>query len=193
MAEGKRGTRPSDRMAAAAESAAAHALPSYRRFVIRALKGSTPYALYERLRSAFLPTIWIARVLRIARRVLLVIETSAFLILAAALLILVLPIFLLLALSFFNAALRERRRMNRRLAPRLIGGRVLVCFGSGAPVAALAAKYTVIVVTDQLPLRHPSTVACCTHSGLIFVREHYFFYLRRTLLPRASRVALIFS
>ncbi|MBQ8350911.1 MAG: hypothetical protein IJY20_02555 [Clostridia bacterium] len=192
MADEKKDTKSQDRLTAAAESAAAHALPSYRRFLLKTLKGSTPYAIYGRLRTAFLPTIWIARVLRIARRVFLIVETSALLVFAAALLIVVLPVFLLLTLAFFHAALRERRRVNHRLAPLVVGRHVLVLFGDGPIAASLAAHYTVVVVSDQLPTRHPSVVAFRTREGIVLVREHYFFYLRRTLLPKARRVALLF-
>lgn len=173
------------------QAAVLHELPSYRQFLIKTLKSSQPYGLYARIRAAFAPTIWLARIFRITRRVFLIIETSAVLLFVAALFLLLLPLALLLALALVQAALRERRRMNRRLAPLIVDRRVAVLF-AGERALALTAGYTVVCVTDALPSRHPALVACRAKDGAILVREHYFFYLRRTLLPQAKRVALIF-
>ena len=173
------------------KAAVLHELPSYRQFLIKTLKSSQPYGLYARIRAAFAPTIWLARIFRITRRVFLIIETSAVLLFVAALFLLLLPLALLLALALVQAALRERRRMNRRLAPLIVDRRVAVLF-AGERALALTAGYTVVCVTDALPSRHPALVACRAKDGAILVREHYFFYLRRTLLPQAKRVALIF-
>ena len=173
------------------QAAVLHELPSYRQFLIKTLKSSQPYGLYARIRAAFAPTIWLARIFRITRRVFLIIETSAVLLFVAALFLLLLPLALLLALALVQAALRERRRMNRRLAPLIVDRRVAVLF-AGERALALTAGYTVVCVTDALPSRHPALGACRAKDGAILVREHYFFYLRRTLLPQAKRVALIF-
>lgn len=173
------------------QAAVLHELPSYRQFLIKTLKSSQPYGLYARIRAAFAPTIWLARIFRITRRVFLIIETSAVLLFVAALFLLLLPLALLLALALVQAALRERRRMNRRLAPLIVDRRVAVLF-AGERALALTAGYTVVCVTDALPSCHPALVACRAKDGAILVREHYFFYLRRTLLPQAKRVALIF-
>lgn len=173
------------------QAAALHELPSYRQFLIKTLKSSQPYGLYARIRTAFAPTIWLARIFRIARRVFLIIETSAVLLFTAAILLLLLPLALVIALAIVQAALRERRRMNRRLAQLIVGRRVAILF-AGESALALTAGYTVLCVTDTLPSRHPAVSACRARNGAILVREHYFFYLRRTLLPKAKRVALIF-
>jgi hypothetical protein len=180
-----------ERVKQATASAAAHALPSYLRFLIRVWKGSTRYALYERLRTVFLPTIWIARVLRIARIVLIVIEASALALLSAALFLVVFPVFAMLSLGILHAALRERGRMNRRLAPFVVDRHVLILFGERSRVLQ-DASHTVLVVCDQLPTRQPAAVACRMADGVTLVREHYFFYLRRTLLRKAARVVLLF-
>ena len=193
MADQQNNLSPRERLAAAARNAAVHALPSYYRFALKALKGSPPYAVYERLRSVFSPAFWLARVLRIARRVFLIIEASAFLVFAAAFLLLTLPVLLLLALAFANAVIHERRRMNRRLAASVTGQRVMVFFGGAGHMAVGTAGYTVLLVTDALPLRHPAAVAYRRADGVIMVREHYFFYLRRTLLRTTARTALLFA
>ena len=179
-----------ERIKQAVNRAAAHALPSYPRFLMQAWKGSTPYALYERLRTLFLPTIWIARLLRIARIVLLTVEASALALLAAALLVVALPAFGIVSFGVLLATLRERRRMNRRLAPFVVGRHVLVLFGEAHMLQD--DSYTVLLVCDQLPTRHPAAVACHAPGRVILAREHYFFYLRRTLLQKAARVALLF-
>lgn len=191
MADEKKERTPHTRLVAGAESAAAHTLPSYRRFLIKTLKGSHPYAIYERVRAVFTPTLWVARALRIAHRAFLIVETSAFLLFAAAFLLVLLPVLLLLALAFYYATARERRCMNRRLLPLITGRRVLVFFGERAAVSLPSEGYTVLLVTDGLPMT-PTAVARQTEDGTILVREHYFFYLRRTLLSRAARVALVF-
>ena len=192
MAEGKITTDMKGLFAACADNAVAHALPSYRRYLIKTLKSSQPYALYARARTVFRPTLWIARALRILRRAFLIIETSALLLFAAACLLLILPPVLLVGLAVFHAALRERRRMNRRLASRISGCHVTIFFAGNASVSLLPWQGTVLCVTDVLPMRHPAAVACMTANGVLYVREHYFFYLRRTLLPFAKRVAVVF-
>ena len=192
MADDKNDTAIQNRLYAAAESASLHALPSYGRFLMRVLRASRSYALYARARSVFSPTLWVVRVLRWTHRLLLIVETSALLLLAAALFLMLLPVLAVLLLSFAYAAVRERRRMNRRLAACLVGQRVLVLFENAAPAASLAGRYTVLVVGDKLPLRHPAAVACAIGKNVLQVREHYYFYLRRTLLKRAARLILLF-
>lgn len=186
----------SDQARKAIEEETARALlygqPSYLRFLLRVIKDSRSYARYARLRAFFSPTLWVVRIFRWARILFRILELSAVLVVAAAIFLLLLPILLLGLIGFWIAVVRERRRMNRRILPLLVGRRVLVLFGDGAIPSSLASQYTVFLVGEMDPVRAPAAVAMRRSDGVILIREHYFFYLRRTLFLRAARVALLF-
>ena len=190
MAEGKQSTHA--RLNAVKEAAALHTLPSYTRFLFGVLRAGRPYVLYARLRNFFLPTVWVMRALRIARRVLLLIETSAVLLLAAAILLALLPVALIFGFSLLVAVLRERRRTSRVLAPQLTEHRVVVLFENSSAALSFLSSYIVLVVTDDLPTRSLAAVAFRSSNGVLFVRTHYYFHLRRTLLQRSARTILLF-
>ncbi len=192
MAGDIRHTKHQIRLQAAAKSAEQYAAPTYFRFTWQTVKGSTPYALYARLRQAFAPTLWLARAWRIARIAFAVIQASALLLFAVAFVLALLPPALLLLLAIWLAALRERRRLDRCLNRHLFGRPVLVIFGDGRSAAAFTGRYNVFVVPSGFPLRHPAALACRMPSGAICVREYYYFHLRRTVFRHASRVMLLF-
>lgn len=180
------------RWAAAQETARLHDLPSYGHFLRHLLHTSCPYATYTRFRSLFSPTLWLWRLFRWANRLLLLVGTSALLILAAAVLLLLLPLACLLSLAFWCATQYEQRRTDRSLETVLAGRHVVVLFADQATAALFPPFYTVLVVSHRLPCRSPFRVAARERSGCIRIREHYFFHLRRTILPQATRVALLF-
>lgn len=181
-----------------------HAAHGYFSFLYHAFPHTSTYMLFRRFHAVFAPTLWIGRVLRFLFRAVTVLETGTFLLLLSVLFLLLLPVLLLLATAFAFRAARERRRENTRLAPLFRGARVLsffpaqrTPFAEGA-WASLAERYTVVLVTDFFsefaggqgisPLRP----AFLRADGVLLVREHYYFYLRRTLLRESAFFAAIF-
>ena len=181
-----------------------HAAKGYFDFLRRSLRATDSFAVYRRIRAVFAPTLWIGRALRVAWRILSVVETGTFLLLLTLLFLLLLPFLLVLSLSFLCVALLWRRRENTRLSARLCGARVLVFFPKertdffDRACAALAADYTVLIVTDFLSefacgaKISPLHAAVHRKDGVLIVREHYYFYLRKTLLRESALFAAIF-
>ncbi len=186
------------------ENAVAHAARRYGGYLWSVFRRGTPYLFFQRLFSAFSPAFLIARVLRMAVRVLLFVERSAHLLLLLLVLLLLAPLLLLVFLGFSYAAYHARRRANRRFAGLFRGRRVVAFFPQkSTPYAAtlyqeLARTYTVLVVSDfrehapgEEPL-HPIAAALPLFENCLYLREHYYFYLRRTLLREAVFFATIY-
>ncbi len=187
-----------------AEQSKLYSASDYCRYIANMFRGGNLYARWRRIQTVFLPALWISRALRIAWRVFSIIETSAFLLLAVALVLFILPFALILSLAFAARAAYDRRRANRLYASLFCGRRVLAFFPQGESAflermaASLAGEYTVLMV-DQLPSRGkdgkriPITCAALRRAdGVLLVRGHYYFHLRRTLLREAEFFAAIF-
>ncbi|MBQ8174949.1 MAG: hypothetical protein IJ009_06045 [Clostridia bacterium] len=181
-----------------------HAARSYADFLHRSLQKTNAFAVWRRIRAVFAPTLWIGRAVRVMWRVFTFLETGTFLLLLALLFLLLLPVLAVLALAFAVAAMEFRRRENVRLAPRLCGARVLAFFPAertdftDRALADLVERYTVLLVTDfpsefaQGESVSPLHAAVHRSDGVLLVREHYYFYLRRTLLRESAFFAAIF-
>ena len=200
----KQSVAPHKRLELGQTRAELHAAHGYASFLHLAFFHTNTYSLFRRFRTVFAPTLWIGRVLRFLYRAVMILETGTFLLLLSFLLFLFLPMFTLLAAAFVFRAARQRRRENVRLGPLFRGARVLSFFPSertpfsDAAWADLAKHYTVLLVTDFFsefsgtqgisPLRP----ALLRADGVLLVREHYYFYLRRTLLRETAFFAAIF-
>ncbi len=183
------------------ERAEAAARRSYFSYLIALFRRTSPYALWQRARTAFAPAIFLSRLFRILRIVLRILEASALFLFAAALLLFIAPFVLFAALVAVIAARLTARRTDRRLRPDIEGRRVLVLFSttaSDAPARALASlsgQYTVLAV---VPLfggagrRLPLLCAARRDGNVILVREYYYFHLARKLLDRAAFSARIY-
>ena len=195
---------PSALLVAAAEQSKMYSAKDYGRYILDLLRGGNLYARWRRIQAAFLPALWISRAVRIAWRVFSFVETSAFLLLAVAIVLLALPIAALLSLAFASAAAHDRRRANRRYAHLFRGRRVLAFFPQGErdffdrAISSLSGEYTVLLVGNipakgmdgkRIPL---TRAAVCRADGVLLVRGHYYFHLRRTLLREAVFFAAIF-
>ena len=192
------------RLSAGSRNAELHDSRSYPSYLLQMFRNGTPYALYRRARGIFGPAFFIGRVARIAIRIFAILQTSATLLLAGAFLLLLLPAVALLTLAYAYAAARDRRRCNRRYAALIADRRVLIFFPSlyhnfcDRQAGELSQKYTVLLVTDapqeylagkKMPL---SCAARQRADGVLVVREHYYFHLRKTLLLRAAFCAQIY-
>ncbi len=190
--------------ALAAEAAAHHRTRGYIGYLWSLFRRGTPYALIHRLSAVFSPAFFTVRLIRIFFRVLLFIEKSAHLLLLAALLLLLAPLFLLVFLAFSYAARHARRRANRRFGTLFRGRRVIAFFPSqNTPFAEalyrdLSKNYTVLIVSDfaenapSSARLHPIAAALPIGENCLYLREHYYFYLRRTLLREAAFFAAIY-
>lgn len=185
--------------------AAATSGHSYLSYLLATFRNTSPYALWQRARSAFAPAIFLSRVFRILRWVFRILEASALFLFAAALLLFALPFVLAALLLFVLAATVDSRRADRDLAPHIIGQRVLVLFsgtdadGSARAISSLSPDYTVLLVTPLFatkvaPSRRFSILRAAHRrdDGVILVREYYYFHLARTLLSRAAFCARIY-
>lgn len=192
------------RLSAGGRNAELHDSRSYPSYLLQTFRNGTPYALYRRARGIFGPAFFIGRVARIALRIFAILQTSATLLLAGIFLLLLLPVVALLTLAYAYAAARDRRRCNRRYAALIADRRVLIFFPSlyhnfcDRQAGELSQKYTVLLVTDapqeylagkKMPL---SCAARQRADGVLVVREHYYFHLRKTLLLRAAFCAQIY-
>ena len=195
---------PHERLGLGHVRAELHTARGYVAFLRRAFPHTGTYTLFRRLRAVFAPTLWIGRALRFLFRVVTILETGTFVLLLSLLFLLLLPVLFLLAAAFVFRAARERRRENTRLAPFFRGARVLSFFPAertpfaDAAWASLSGRYTVLVVTDffsefadgeGISLLRPAFLRA---DGVLLVREHYYFYLRRTLLRESAFFAAIF-
>ncbi len=182
----------------AAERAELHGRRNYAAYLRKTFRGSTPYQWYRRALSVFSPTFFLFRLFRILLRVIRFVETSAYLLLALTVCVLLLPAALLSFLSFSYAAAGERRRANRVLRACFVEQTVLLfgaAEGDAARYAAFAPGATVVLISDARfsPDPRKATLAFFWEpNGVLVVREAYYFYLRRTLLPLSRRAIEIF-
>jgi hypothetical protein len=199
---------PADSVAALADEllqrADATAHGRYLSYLFALFKSTSPYALWQRARTAFAPAIFLSRVFRILRWIFRFIEASALFLVAAAVILLAAPLFLLFLLSVASAAAVSARRTDCKIRPRLEGKRVLIIFSQTAkaagarPLTALAGDYTVLLVTPLFSAPragkgrfHLLSAACFRPDGVILVREYYYFRLARKQLSRAAFCARI--
>lgn len=192
-----------ERLSAAADHAAAHRARAYLSYLFRIFRATTPYALYLRARAVFRPTLFVARLFRLLARLFAFLETTALFVLVFSFLLVLAPAALFLLLLITVVTVFARRKFLRRHAPAL-RGRVLVFFPLAhtpfleQSYAALAAHYTVLVVTDRLgdyqrrPRPHPLAPAVRRADGVILLREHTFFAYRPYLRRHAASLALVY-
>ena len=183
--------------------AAATARQSYFSYLFAVFRGTSPYALWERARTAFAPAIFLSRAFRVLRWIFRFLETSALFLFAAALVLCATPFFLAALLLFIAVAAVDSRRADRRLSQAICEKRVLVLFSpprhGKTPLATLAATYTLLVVVPTFATKCIDggrfsflRAAHRQSDGIILIREYYYFHLARTLLPHAAFCARIY-
>lgn len=186
------------------QSATFHQKRSYLSYLVGVFRRGAPYVLYRRARALVYPAILLGRMLRIARLIFRIVETSAVLLLALTLFFVLLPPFLLLSLVLACLTFIENRRADRRFAEFFEGRRVIAFFRSEpsefflALAASLAGEYTVLLVTDlphtffEKGKGRGILAARKRQDGVLVVREQYWFRLRRRFLPRTAFFATVY-
>ncbi len=182
------------------QNAAVHARRGYLRYLWSVFRRGTPYTLFHRISTRFSPVLFMARVLRIAWRVLLIAERSALLLLLVGIFLALAPVFLLLLIMFVCVMLVAHRRADHRYDSLFCGQRVVAVFSLSDGMypkglcCELSRDYTVLVV-GELPKEQTLSLFSPTlllAPRCLYVREHYFFHLRRTLLRKAAFFAAVY-
>lgn len=186
------------------EAARLREAPSYAIYLFRLFRGGSVYSFYRRARSFVLPALFLSRAFRILRLIFRIAETGAVLLLLSSLLLVLLPPFSLVALVFSILAAIDRRRCDRRFAGLFVDRPTVVIFhnedGRFADLLAaeLAARYTVLLVTDfpkQIMHGTPMPLVAAARlrpDGVLVAREHYFFRLRRRILGSCRSLAVLY-
>ena len=183
-----------------AKNAAAHTHRGYLSYLFAVFRHGTPYALLYRITAAFSPALLILRALRIAWRILLLVERSALLLLLLGVLLFLLPLLVFLLLLYALFVRIAHRRTDRRCARLFTDQRVVALFSVSDTgyterlCRALSRSYTVMLVGEWPQGARPSLLSCVLplSSRCFYVREHYFFHLRRTLLRKSAFFAEIY-
>lgn len=191
-------------LARQSESFIQHEAKNYFSFLIKVLKKSDSYRVYERFNLRLKPFLFIFRILRVLFIAIAWIQASALLLILLLIALIIFPIALMLLFVFALFSRINAKYKNVKISRLIENKKVLIFFRSKdfsrffcEHIKELSKNYTVIVVVPRrlkvFRGKNSFFFNCEIISDNIIVSyEHYFFCIRKRILSKSASLYYIY-